>query len=275
MKILAYLLLFCVLSCQYFTSNAEQKIVVEFKGNKLYQEDLAKILPATYTSEDSINIVEPFIQNWLKKKVTVNAAATTISPQESENLDKQIIQYRDDLILNKFYNEQLKKLNENDIPEQEIIKYYHENERSFTLDETLVKTQYIVSPIAFKIEIEENIKNSDTLKNLCKKIKEIECFSSDEWINYKQSLTTLGLNEGEYSLDKIQEKPMQKFQKGAKFYVVKWTDFRMKGEDGPYEYYKNTIKSILINKRKLNLQKHIEDSLYNDAITNNKIKFYE
>ncbi len=266
---------FFFFSCQYFSPDKERKIIVEYKGEKLYKDDLAKVLPETYTSEDSINIVEPYIKNWLKKKVSVNNAASTISPEETTDLDKQIIQYREDLILNKFYNEQLKKLNETDIAEQEMIDYYHKNESSFTLDQNLVKIQYISAPVGVKAEIEENLKNSDTLKNMCKNNDRIECFSNDEWVNFSQSLNMIGLNEQEYPMERVESQPIQKFEKDQIFYVSKWTDFRKKGEVGPFEYYKSTIKSILINKRKLNLQKHIEDSLYNDAINNDKIKFYE
>ncbi len=275
MKYWSIFLIFSLFSCQYFGKKEERKVILDYKGQKLYEDELAKVLPETYTAEDSINIVEPFIKKWLHKKITVANAISEIPPEEIYELDQHIIQYRDDLILNKFYNKRLNDINENAITDQQMIDYFHKNERSFVLNEDLVKIQYIIAPIQFKEQLLENVASSDTLKNICEKYEDIECFSTDKWLNFQQTLSSFNLDEKDNSMDILRQNPLMKLEKDGKFYLIKWTDFLSKGEIGPYEYFKNTIHSILINKRKLNLQKQIEDSLYDDAIQNDKIKFYE
>ena len=57
-------------------------------------------------------------------------------------------------------------------------------------------------------------------------------------------------------------------------YYVYINDFRIKGNNSPFELEKEKIKNVLLNKNKLEYLKEIEDKLYNNALALKRIKIY-
>ena len=58
-------------------------------------------------------------------------------------------------------------------------------------------------------------------------------------------------------------------------YFIFIKDFRLKGASSPLEYVSSIIRKILINKRKKDIIKSIEDKLIQEAIENNNFEIYE
>jgi len=51
-------------------------------------------------------------------------------------------------------------------------------------------------------------------------------------------------------------------------------DIRLQNDYAPLEYVNKSIKQIVINKRKLELIKQLENDISKDAIKNNKFQIY-
>ena len=57
-------------------------------------------------------------------------------------------------------------------------------------------------------------------------------------------------------------------------YFLKVTDYRLVGMAAPLDFVQEKIRTILSNRRKLEYLQQFEVSLYDDAVTNGQITFY-
>jgi hypothetical protein len=60
----------------------------------------------------------------------------------------------------------------------------------------------------------------------------------------------------------------------TQYYLLRISSFRKPGQTEPYEMAKNRILAILINKQKADFMSKFEDELYQDAVKDKTVKFY-
>ena len=65
---------------------------------------------------------------------------------------------------------------------------------------------------------------------------------------------------------------MFEIKNNNKIFLLKIIDYAEKGEAAPLSYSKKALKSILLNKRKLNLLSQKKEDLYQKAIYENEIQ---
>ena len=58
-------------------------------------------------------------------------------------------------------------------------------------------------------------------------------------------------------------------------YLMQVNDVRLQNDYAPLDYVKPSIRQIVINKRKLELIKQLENDITKDAIENNKFQIYD
>lgn len=59
------------------------------------------------------------------------------------------------------------------------------------------------------------------------------------------------------------------------YYLLCIIDFRLKSQTAPIEYVSESIRNLIINKRKIDFLKKLEEDVYNEGVRNNKFKVYE
>jgi hypothetical protein len=82
-----------------------------------------------------------------------------------------------------------------------------------------------------------------------------------------------------YEIDNPEELLRQKSvieQKDSEFYyVVSIFDYRLQNEIAPIEYVKENIKTLILNKRKVELLQQIEENVYKEGVRQNKFKIFK
>jgi hypothetical protein len=58
------------------------------------------------------------------------------------------------------------------------------------------------------------------------------------------------------------------------YYLVNINDYKLKNELAPVEYVETNIKNLILNKRKIEFLKQIEENVYKEGIRQNKFKIY-
>ena len=59
------------------------------------------------------------------------------------------------------------------------------------------------------------------------------------------------------------------------YYLVSIQDYKLKNELAPIEYVKDNIKNLILNRRKIDFLKQMEDNVYKEGIRKNKFKIYK
>ena len=276
-----FLFFLMVCSCNYFKPEKKSQSIARVGKSYLYKSDIATLVPAGTTKEDSLLLVRDFIDRWASQKLLIEAAERNLSDAKKSEYNTLIKQYKIDLYTKAYIEEVVKRTVDTLVSQEELKKYYEENKENFRTNGTLVRLRYI--------NVSKNNPRFGTIKSkffdYSKKDKKfwetyaLQCksFAMNDtvWVDMSQVYTKLPFitpdNRDELV---IAGKKIEKTVENN-VYLVKITNVIDKNQISPFEFSKPTLKEVLLNKRKLELIKKFEKDITNDAIKNNDYEIYK
>ncbi|NBU80488.1 MAG: hypothetical protein EBS55_02415 [Flavobacteriaceae bacterium] len=280
-RISFFLFFLLVCSCNYFKPQQEPQSIARVGKNYLYKTDLATLVPAGTSKEDSLLLVRDFIDRWASQKLLIEAAERNLSDAKKREYNALIKQYKIDLYTRAYIEEVVKRTVDTIVSKEELKKYYQENKENFKTNGTLVRLRYI--------NLSKDNPRFGTIKN-----KFFDYSKKDKkfWDTYALQCKSLALNDSIWvDMSQVYEKlPFitpdnrdefviagKRIEKTIKndVFLVKITNVIDKNQISPFEYCKPTLKEVLLNKRKLELIKKFEKDITNDAIKNNDYEIYK
>jgi hypothetical protein len=249
-------------------------VVVQVGKYTLTRTDLKASLPPFLNPQDSILAAEHFIRIWINDNLLYDIAQKNLADKKS--IDELVENYRRSLIIYQ-YQEQLvdEKLAKN-IGEQELRTYYDENKELFKLDKPLIKGLFLRVPVGAP--------DIDKARAWCKKpspatIEKLEKYSvqnaaafdyfETQWVDFNELSNTYPTLSGTPQKNTFYEREDEAYH-----YFVNITDCLLAGETAPFQYAEPTVKDLLINRKKMDFLRKTEDDLYNKALNNGQITFY-
>lgn len=270
-----------VCSCNYFKPEKKAQSIARVGKSYLYKSDIATLVPAGTTKEDSLLLVRDFIDRWASQKLLIEAAERNLSDAKKSEYNTLIKQYKIDLYTKAYIEEVVKRTVDTVVSQEELKKYYEENKENFRTNGTLVRLRYInVSKANPRFETirskffdysKKDKKFWETYALQCKSF----AMNDTVWVDMSQVYTKLPFitpdNRDEFVIaGKRIEKTVEN-----NVYLVKITNVIDKNQISPFEFSKPTLKEVLLNKRKLELIKKFEKDITNDAIKNNDYEIYK
>ncbi|GBU07656.1 hypothetical protein AwDysgo_09870 [Bacteroidales bacterium] len=273
--ILFLLVSLLAVSCGKQIGQKDGVVIVKVGDNTLTKERLEAEMPPSLSAEDSLIYAEKIIRSWIGDILMYDLASQNMSnKQEVENL---LEEYRKSLVVYQYQahliNEKLSK----EINEEEMLRYFEANEDRFKLDQVLVTGLFLKIPIdAPQVSsVREWYKSSAPAA-----LEKIEKYSIqnavvyeyfyDNWVDYNEIADNLPF----YDNTKKVSRNMHIELKDSDFhYFVNIKDCLQIGDNAPYDYAKASIKEIIINQRKKDFLKNVEDDLYQTALGNGQIIF--
>jgi|DewCreStandDraft_4_1066084.scaffolds.fasta_scaffold52961_2 hypothetical protein len=262
-------------------SSHEDDLVATAFDYKLFKSDLKGLVPPNTSKNDSIAIVSNFINNWVKEKVILNKAEKNLS-KDQMNFEELINNYRNSLIIYTYENQLIKQLLDTNITEEEIEEYYNNNIDNFLLKENIIKVNYVKlenkSPYIQRIKQllfakGDDPDNQQKLFDLCSKYAVNFFIDSDVWLYFNDILK-------EVPLETYDQRAFLKSNRNIEakddnfIYLIKIIDFKLKESTSPLSFERENIKSIIVNKRKIDIINKMHKEVYDDAYSKNKIKIY-
>lgn len=261
----------------------EQATVIARVGDDyLYLEDIHRQMPKQYKSEDSAQLTQSIVNQWVKEQLLLHAAKEQL-PDSLQNFAKQIEVYRNNLLIHSFKQRWIASHIDTTVSNQEIESFYSSHQEEFLLKQNIVQFAYVKVPIV-------NKKEGDTLSYLIQNIMDTAidrtqleqyCLQKgyDHFLNTEQWIP---LNE------LARQVPMELYNqetylKNNRFVSIKdypfWhilhiTNFKIKDDISPLDFERLHIKKIIIQKRENDLLKQLSTDTYNRALENNKLEFY-
>ena len=173
----------CFISCDFFKKKDDRQPIARVNDTYLYEEDVAGLVPDGASKQDSLVIVNAYINRWARQLLLMDGALLNLSEEKQDEFSKLIEQYRNDLY-SKAYLEALVKKNIDTIVNiEEAEVFYEANKESFKLNDDLLQLRYISLPL--------NPINLDTITNRFKRFEP----------NDKRYLDSISLQFRSYSLN--------------------------------------------------------------------------
>ena len=280
-KLSVVVLTISFVSCNYFITKEESAPVARVNDKFLYADEIEALLPKTTSTEDSVILVNNYINRWATQLLLFDGAQNNLSLKQQNDFNKLVSEYKYDLYTKAYLNALVKKTLDTFVTQEEAQEVYQSNKLMFKLNEDLVKFRYIQLPIE-TIEIESvedmflryELSDQEVLDSLKIHFKS-HFFNDSTWVAVKniKDASLLKLFNDQKRLLKKTNFIKQSDSIGISLIHVE--DMLFSGDYAPLEYVKSTVDKIVINKRKLTLIKQLENDITKDAIKNNQFEIYK
>lgn len=264
-----------VLSFSACRHKASEPWVAEAFGNYLYLSDLDGVVGEGTSPEDSVMIVDNYINQWILQTVILEKAKNNID----DNFDRELQNYKNSLITYAYEQQIVSQLLDTNVTDDEIGIYYNEHSDDLVLHTPIVKALFV-----------KLVKDSPAEAKVCKAISGATL--DDEGLLNLQKLASVYASDYDFDIDSW--KPFYIIQNqapigtseelnlkagrciavtdSANIYFVRVLDVRPAGAKAPLELEYDNIRTILINHRKIEIVRNLQRDLLKEAELAGRIK---
>jgi len=262
------------------TNVVNDEVVAQVSEKKLFQSDLSQILPSDLEEQDSMLMADEYVRKWVKQELLIQKANENLT-LEQKNLDKEIEEYRNSLIIYKYKNELMNQQMDTLVTARQIEQYYNANHDNFQLNNNIVKAIFIkipndvANPKLLKELVDDNSSEGvNGLREYCIQYAKGFDFFNDNWVNFEIVKKNIpgDINDEKQFLARNNQIELKDLNY---YYLVSIQDYKLQNELAPIEYVKDNIKNLIINKRKIEFLKQVEENVYKEGVRQNKFKIYK
>ena len=266
-----------ITSCQQTLRDFTRDAVLEVEGVVLYQDEIDDFIPEGISASDSTYLVETFKKQWITRVLVYKMAYKNIG--NSAEIKQMADAYQKELTIN-HYQQQLIAENLNEVSEDSLMSYYQKNKELFLLDEAVIKGIFIKLPSS-SIEQEDLVnwlsnttdENLENIMRYCTQHAVFYEFFLESWTPYGKIAHMLP--ESVDSNDPALTRGSIKQTKDDYTYYLRITGKCNAGQPQPYEMIRPELQNILLNQEKIKFIQTFQQSLYDKAIANGQIKYFE
>ncbi|HYG03663.1 MAG TPA: peptidyl-prolyl cis-trans isomerase [Chryseosolibacter sp.] len=278
-----WLFVFCLSlsACEFIKMKNEREqtedtrqVVARVNNTFLYRDELAGIVSPSTSKIDSTTRVDAYVESWIRKQLLIQEAAKKININEAE-IERKILDYRYSLIAYEYQSQYVKQNLDTVVSPQEIEHYYTTNIDNFILKQNIVRASYIkvpknapqtgkVKPLLFS----KTEKDQRELKSYCLSFSVAYHLSDSSWIIFDELVRNSPLMEIPNKVQFLKMNPYYETEDETYLYFLKVDEYRISDNVSPLEFVRDEITNIILNKRKVELAKRLEDEVYNDALKN-------
>lgn len=273
-------LFIAITSCNFLKQKDNQSPLARVNDSYLYNHQLSHLVFDGLSKQDSVILVQNFINRWATQQLLLDGAVVNLSIEKQRTFNALVNQYKKDLYT-KAYTEALIKRSIDTLVTIEIAEeYYNKNKEAFKLNEALIKFRYVHldnNIINFE-EIKESFMrfNSKDKKHLDSISIQFKSFSLNDsiWIKLKHVENKIPTVKSENRNELLKKSNLVQLKDSLGVYLIRVNDVLVRNDNAPLEYVKPTIDQIVINNRKLELIRELQKDITKDAIKNKQFEIY-
>ena len=254
-----------------------QKVIASVHEKDLLLSEVIKEMPQAI--EDSIFFVERYMNLWIRKQLMIYHAEINLN-SDFFNHERQIEEYRSSLLIYAYQQELINQNFDTTILSHAVTDYYAQYHEEFKLVRNIFKGRYIVvDKLAPKLESlskwykSENVKSVEELTNYCQQFAKEYYLEDSSW----QYFTIINAKLPEFITEEeyfLQNTKGVWFENEQYRYYIYIKDYQIKGSISPLALEREKIRNVLLNQKKTQYLKQLEDELYQNGLALGKIKIY-
>lgn len=274
-------------SCEFFKmKSVEQQDAIERKpiarahDAYLYPEDLEGIVPKGMPTEDSIARVHRYIDTWAKKQLLIKEASENIDFDEAD-IERKILDYRYSLMGYEYQSYYINKNLNKEVTDEEVAKYYEENIDNFILRQNIIQGLFVSLPNEApktedvkKLMLSDKDADYEKLMAYCLSFASTYQLNDTIWMNFADIVKGTPLAELPNKVEFLQNTDFTSVEDSLNTYFLKINEFKIIDDLSPMDFVRNQIRDIILNKRKIELARKLEQDVYDKAKKNNEIEVF-
>jgi len=259
----------------------EQKAVARVYNTYLYRDELIGIIPSGSTPTDSIARVTAYINSWIRKQLVINEAMKNIDINEAE-VERKVLDYRYSLIGYEYQTYYIKQNLNDTVSDKEIQDYYKDRVDNFILKQNIIQGTYIKAPKEAPrtkrikdLMYSKKEKDIAELKSYCLSFSAAYHLADSSWIEFDKLVVNSPLAEIPNKIQFLRSYNYYETSDNEFLYFLKIDAYKISDNVSPLEFVKQDIKNIILNKRKVELARKLEDDVYENAAKRNDFEIFE
>jgi len=264
-------------NCNLGPVNDEVPVARAF-DNYLYRSDLNKIIPVTASPEDSAEIADKYINKWIHENVLIGQAQLNLSVDQLD-FEEKLTQYKNSLLVYTYEQALIDEKLDTNIALLSTLNYYENNKDNFILKESVFRLRYIklMKDIPDLKLVEDWIRSDDEvdiedLKIFCENNATKYFLNDSIWVTPVDIEEELP-NKGIQIIDSP-SKGLITLNDDIFIYLVFVKDYLKKGDPSPVDLVRSEIRSLILNKRKLELLKKMRKDIYSEAVRKKNVELF-
>lgn len=280
-------LILTLCGCEFLGMESESKtedtsnLVARVGNTYLYKTDIANLIDNNASSQDSAEIVDKFVDNWIRKELFIREATSNNRIDQSE-IQRKVEAYRYTLISYEYQRLKVEEQLNKEVSEEEIFQYYEDNIENFQLRQNILRGRYLkISQMApKKVDLRRWIKSDrpadlEQLKSYSFQFASDYSIQDSTWINFDELTKNSPFSTVENKVQFLRRNRYVEESDSLYLYLFRIHEFKLSEQVSPLEYVKDDITNIIINKRKVEIAKSLENKVYERAKRNDDYEIYK
>jgi hypothetical protein len=261
-------------------SGAQREAVARVNSVYLYTDELSGIVGTGTSREDSVARVEAYVNSWIRKQLLIQEASRKIDINEAE-VERKILDYRYSLIAYEYQNYYVNQNLDTTVASADIEAYYKDNIDNFILKQNIVRATFVkvpkTAPRTNKIKdmiVSTREKDRDELKSYCLSFSTAYHLSDSTWMVFDELVRNSPLADFPNKIQFLKTSPYYETSDESYLYFLKVDEYRISDNISPLEFVRDDIRNIILNKRKVELARKLEDEVYNHAVSEKEFEIF-
>jgi len=249
-----------------------REAVARVNNAYLFKDELVGIAAFGSSREDSAARVEAYIDSWIRKELLIQEASRKININEAE-VERKILDYRYSIIAYEYQSYYIRQNLDTVFNEEEIRDYYENNIDNFILKQNIVRATFIKvprnAPKMNKLKdwiLSQDEEDKKNLKSYCLSFSAAYHIADSTWMIFDDLVRNSPLMEIPNKVQFLKAKDYYETEDENFLYFLKVNEYRISDNVSPLEFVTDEIKNIILNKRKVELAKKLEEEVYENAL---------
>jgi hypothetical protein len=274
-------LLFCLQSCESFLrSEVQENAVAKLGDQYLLLEDIPSYLYQNTSPQDSLAIVNDYINQWAAKELLIQKSLINLPVAKMEAFDRLVANYKSDLYTLAYKEALVNSRSDTLIGSDELAAFYANEQQNFLVKEKLIRLRFVSLPrnysdvalIAQKLKTfeEADIRYLDSISIQFNKLN----LNDSIWVPLNRILKEIGPLARDNEEIYLKKSQFFLVEDAFEVYLLFVNNYMLRNEVAPLVSIENTIRKIVFNKRKLDFIKQFDKEILQDAIRTKKFQLY-
>ena len=254
----------------------EVPVLASVYDQQLLATDLEGLVPQGLSPEDSLSIVNTYIEQWIRQAVILEKAGKNVT----DNFERELHEYKNNLLVYAYERQIIDQLLDTNVTDKQIEDYYLQHKADFTLKNSIVKAVYVIAPVKAsavaklkKVIVRGSFAEKDIIE-----LEEIAShngftgyYDAETWMPFHTLQSMVPVTAYNESLFLKQHRTVT-LSDDSLFYAVRILDYKVTDDISPLDLQRDNIRAILLNHRKVDILERLSSDLLQEAEQGGHVK---